>query len=107
MCDWYQDNSFFYDKLNREYRNADKKKAVMTEKARSLNLMYDDLTKYFTSLGTQYGRLKLKKSGQGAADKLLTHYQLWVLDNYAFLGRHIITTAMRQLGNVSFYLIIT
>ena len=87
--------------------NADRKKAVMTEKAASLILTYDNLTKYFASLRMQYGKLKLKKSGQGAADKMLTHHQLWVLDNYTFLGRHIVTTATRQLGNVSFYLIIT
>ena len=84
LCDWYR-NTFFYNKMNREYRNADKKKAVMMEKARSLNLMYDDLLKYFASLSTQYGKLKLKTSGQAAVKKLLTHYQFWVLDNYAFL----------------------
>ena len=104
LCDWYWENTFFYDKMNRVYWNADKKKAVTTEKARSLNLTYDDLMKYFTSLRMQYGKLKLKKSGQAAVEKLLTHHPLWVLYNYALLGRHIITTATRQLGNVSFYL---
>ena len=93
--------------MNGEYQNADRKKVVMTEKARSLNLTYDNLMKYFTSLRTQYGKLKLKKSGQVSVDKLLSHYQLWILDNYTFLGRHIITTAIRLLGNVSLYLIIT
>ena len=63
--------------------------------------------KYFTSLRTQYAKLKLTKSGQVAVEKLLTHLQFWVLNNYAFLGRHIITIATRQLSNVSFYLIIT
>ena len=29
----------------------------MTEKAASLNLMYDDLLKYFASLRMQYGKL--------------------------------------------------
>ena len=32
LYDWYRENTFFYDKINREYRNANKKKAVMTEK---------------------------------------------------------------------------
>ena len=83
LCDWYRENTFFYDKMNRQYRNADKKKDVITEKARSLNLAYDDLMKYFASLRMQYGKLKLKKSSQAAVEKLLTHHQLWVLDNYA------------------------
>ena len=104
LCQWYKEHSFFYDKTDKEYQLTEKKKRVMMEMAKSLNLVYEDLLKYFASMRTQYGKLKHKKSDQGAADKILTHHQKWILDHYAFIGWHIVTTATRQLGNVSFYL---
>ena len=61
LCEWYKEHTFFYDKINKEYHNAEKKKAIMTVMARSLNLTYDDLQKYFASLRTQYGKLKTKR----------------------------------------------
>ena len=78
----------------------------MIAMAKSLNLTYDDLIKYFASLRTQYGKLKMKKSGQASVSKLLTHHQHWVLPKYAFLARHIITPVMRPLGNVCFSIFI-
>ena len=104
QCQWYQDNSYFYDKTHKGYRLTEKKKRVMTEMANYLDLGYDDLLKYFASMRTQYGKRKQKKSGQDASDKPLTHHQKWILEHYAFFRHHIITTTTRQLGNVSLYL---
>ena len=50
FCEWYKEHTFFYDKTNKEYRNSDMKKAVITAMARSFHLMYDNLQKYFASL---------------------------------------------------------
>ena len=61
----------------------------MTEMAKSLNLVYEDLLKYFASMMTQYRKLKHKKPGQGTTDKMLTHHQKWILNHYAFIGQHI------------------
>ena len=88
LCQWYKEHSFFYDKTDKEYCLTEKKKRVMTEMAMSLNLVYEDLLKYFASKRTQYRKLKQKKACQGASDKLLTHHQKWILDHYAHRHHH-------------------
>ena len=63
LCQWYQENSYFYYKTHKGYRLTEKKHLV-TEMAESLTLCYDDLLKYFASMRTQYGKLKQKSLGK-------------------------------------------
>lgn len=54
---------------------------------------------WYKSLRTRYGKLKMKKSGDGAAE--LTDRENWLLQKFTFLDGHIHRVKTRPLVSVS------
>jgi hypothetical protein len=102
MVTFLQTNSCFYNKKTKAYKFGNDKKALWAQQAKSLGYSTVQLTTWYRTIRSTYGRLTSPhavKSGSAAKD--LTDWEKWVLSNFAFLKDHIVRVPSRQACNVS------
>lgn len=104
VVEWIKSNPLLFDKADEDYRKIGQKHRMWEEKAESLGITHSQLTTWYESLRTRFGRLTKKKSGDGA--KRLTSREQWILKVFSFLEVHIHRHAGRKSCDVSKYLII-
>ena len=101
LVEWLIDNPMFYNKGLNDYRDTEKKKAEWTRKSIEIGIPPSELTRWFNSTRTQYGKLIKPVSGQAA--RALTERQQWIVDSFSFLNKHIHRQTSRTSINVSKY----
>ena len=91
LGEWMQAHPLLYDRSLVDYKNTNKKRRVMEEKAVEIGLTYEKLARWLHSMRTRYGRLTkaAEKSGTGAA-KGRTERDAWILQLFSFMKAHII-----------------
>ena len=94
VVNWIKDNPMLYNKGDKKYKFALKKKEMWKAKAESINKTYEELYVWYESLRTRYGRLVKTKSGQGAPK--LTDREQWIVKSFDFLKGHIHPQPSRQ-----------
>ncbi|XP_033122083.1 uncharacterized protein LOC117121088, partial [Anneissia japonica] len=93
--EWYCDNSCLYNKRHRDFKNADKKRRLMEEKANSFDppCTYKQLKMFLDSMRSQVGKITKRKSGQGT--QLMSDRDAWVVQTFGFLEKHIVRIPSR------------
>ena len=101
LADWWRDNQGLYDKSNKTYRRKARKDKMIADKATCMGVRGFDAA--MQSMRTMYGKEEKKSKGKsGAAPPILTRWQCWVLDTFAFVHPHIkVVNTRRILGQVS------
>ena len=87
IVNWIKDNPMIYDKGKGNYKKKADKRIMWALKAKEVGLTPEQLTTWYESNRTRYGKLINKKSGQ--ATKNLTDRQEWVIKSFDFLRNHI------------------
>ena len=92
LAEWLQDNQYLYNRAEPDYRNKEKKKRAFQEMGASLTppLTGEELTRWFNTRRTQYGRITKKISPSGAGAPHLTELEKWILKLFAFMQPHIL-----------------
>ena len=103
MIAWLKENPLIYDKGKGHYKKKDDKKVMWAEKAAELGLTPQELTTWYETNRTRFGKLTRRKSGQG--NKKLTDRQEWVLKSFAFLQEHINRQPSRAAVAVSTFIL--
>lgn len=89
MAEWLRAHPYLYTKGDRDYRDADKKKALWQTKAQEMEVDVAALMTWFKSIRTKVGKLtKECKSGQAAHQR--TDRDKFVVGNFRFLMDHIV-----------------
>ena len=105
LADWWRDNPGLCDKSNETYRRKARKDKLIVYKAAHMGVRGFDaamLAGWVKSMQTMYGKEEKYKGKSGAAPPILTSWQCWVLDTFAFLLPHLkVGTTRRILGQVS------
>ena len=70
--EWFRDNTFFYDKAYTNFKNRMKKNQLVKEISDKLRLSVASVFHWKTSMHSQYGIVKNKRSKSGQATKTLT-----------------------------------
>ncbi|XP_014675988.1 PREDICTED: uncharacterized protein LOC106815965 [Priapulus caudatus] len=87
MVDWLTENTVFYNKKMKAYKDMTKKEFLWREKAAELGKDVAELKLWYSSLRTRFGRLNKKKSGQ--EDVEMTERDEWVYNHFQFLAPYI------------------
>ena len=99
MAQWFEDNPIFYDQSLSEFKFTARNRKLAEEKGKEMGVTGAELLIWFKSQRTIFGRLKKKKSRDGAKPK--TARQEWVMRAFSFLGAHVvIRSERRQLGSI-------
>lgn len=89
ICDFFEQNSFFYDLTHESYKDKKRRDSTLAEFASALGSGWtgDKIWSRFKSLRTDYGKIKaqLKKGKSGSGAKKLTQKQQWKLRAFQFL----------------------
>lgn len=100
LVQFFQDHPSFYDQSHPDFKNRAKKERLLEKAAEEMKVTSLQVLTWFKSMRTIYGKLKRKKSGQGA--KVLTMRQKWTLNNFAFLeGHRSVRTETHRLGEAT------
>ena len=100
LAQWFEEHPIFYDQSLKEFKMTGRKiKVGGGRKGKELGVTGKEVFLWYKSQRTIYGRLKKKKSGEGAKAK--TARQEWLLRAFSFLGSHVvIRSERRQLGSI-------
>ena len=100
IIEWLKANPCLYDKKKKGFMDQNKKNALWTSKAESLGLTSQQLTRWFKSTRTSFGKItkQMNKSGSGLPE--LTDRQMWIYTHFEFLTPHIKRMRGRTLGKV-------
>ena len=85
----------FNKKLN-NYKNTEKKRVLLQEKAKDMDMEVEFLKTWFESIQTRFGKLMMTKSGDAACQH--TERDQWILAK--FLHAHIVRLRSRQAGGL-------
>jgi hypothetical protein len=99
ILDWIKENEVLYNKGNEGWKDTGKRKALWATKAEQIGITATELSTWFLSLRTKFGKLTKDKSGDGA--KRFTDRDKWILTNLAFLKVHIFRVPSRVGVSVS------
>ena len=94
IVDWIKNNELLYNKGLKSYKDTQKKSRLWGLKAKEFGLEAKDLQTWYESMRTRFGRLSVRKSGDGARE--ITERDQWILTSFNFLSRHIVRIASRQ-----------
>jgi len=104
LVDWFRDNSLFYDKTCPDYKNSQKKERLVSDISNRLGLSVASVLHWKTSMRTQYGKVKNKRSKSGQATQPPTPRQQWTLRSFSFLDSHLrVQSQSLTLGMVSLF----
>ncbi|XP_060772242.1 uncharacterized protein LOC132883076 isoform X3 [Neoarius graeffei] len=105
LAEWFQDHPCFYDQGQRTFKDRQLKDRLLTEKAleiaRLLNLhvTIKDVTSWWHSMRTMYGKIFQRSSGDGKRPQ--TPRQRWIRANFEFLREHVVPkTKSKQFGKI-------
>ena len=109
ICEFFEQNSFFYDLTHESYKDRKRRDVVLAELAAGLgsNWTGDTVWKRFKSLRTDYGKIKAlqKKGKSGSGAKKFTRKQQWKLRALQFLDPYsrkgVGNSEETELGQVS------
>ena len=99
LVNWIRDNPIIYDKGLSVYWKKLNKREMWAKKAAEVGLTVDQLTTWYESNRTRYGKLIKTKSGQG--QQRITQRGEWVLKSFDFLKSHIYRQPSRSACSVS------
>lgn len=89
LADFFRDHPIFYNKsLKGYYQMRDKKARLVTEKAEEMGRSAAQISTWFTSMRSSYGRLSAE-GPSGTGKKHLTTRDQWIVTKFAFLKDHI------------------
>ena len=110
--DWWRDNPGLYNKSNETYQRKAHKDKLIADKAARMGVRGFDaamLAGWMKSMKTiiLYGKEEKKSKGKsGAAPPILTSWQWWVFNTFAFLCPHLkVGKTRRILAQVSLSII--
>ena len=91
LVEWLQDNEFLYNRGHHQYKNREKKRRAWQEMGASLvpPRTMEELTRWFHTRRTQYGKITKKTGVSGTGKSRLTQLERWVVDMFAFMLPHI------------------
>ena len=102
LVEWFRDHSLFYDKTCPDYKNTQKKERLVMDISNRLGLSVASVLHWKTSMRTQYGKVKNKRSKSGQATQPPTPRQQWTLRSFSFLDSHLrVQSQSLTLGMVS------
>jgi hypothetical protein len=99
MIDWLRDHPELYNRKLKSYKDIRAKEAHWMDIAAILGRDVHYLKTWYQSIRTRFGRLRKKKSGDGAADH--TDRDAWILRCLDFLAPHIVEVRSRAAVSVS------
>jgi len=99
MVEWLKEHPLLYNKKLASYKDKGKKDSLWAEQATLLGKDVLNLTVWYRSIRTRYGRLVKKKSGTGAGER--TDRDNWILEKFDFLKGHIHEVQPRTVVSVS------
>ena len=99
MIDWLRDHPELYNRKLKSYKDIRAKEAHWMDIAAILGRDVHYLKTWYQSIRTRFGRLRKKKSGDGAADP--TDRDAWILRCLDFLAPHIVEVRSRAAVSVS------
>jgi hypothetical protein len=98
MVEWLRENPILYNKKMSSYKDKNRKDSLWDAQAARLVTTAKNLTVWYRSIRTRYGRLAKKKSGVGAER---TDRDKWIFANFDFLKNHIHEVQPRTVVSVS------
>ena len=105
LVKWIKANPIFYDKGKGNFKNKKGDKQVLwAQKAATMGLIPGQLTTWYESNRTRYGKLVKHKSGQ--FPQRLTDRQEWLIKSFDFLKPHIYRQPTRAASAVSTFLLL-
>ena len=98
IIEWLKDNPCLFNKKEPGFMDQAKKNALWATKAESIGLTTKQLTRWFKSTRTSFGKISKEVNKSGSAPAELSDRQNWILTNFEFLAPHIKRMRGRTLG---------